>query len=436
VHLKIRTDWLKWLQIVLFAGLTPFFMFPSVKRTWVFLIVIFFLFVKWRIQKKLFERTVVDWAVFMLIIQVLLSSMRTTNWDLSLPKIAGVVFGILVFYVIVDSLNSRKLVRIGFYVFLCGGVVLSVVGILGMKVSGRFFQRSKLDLLIEIHKKIPKINFNLPGAEEGFNANALAGTLVLVVPVMFVFILYYLQKDKLKNIPRRIWFGVIVLFLLFEMAVVMLAVSRISWVALTISIIFSIWIYFMIPKKKMLWLLPLIGGAFLVLIFGYIAMVKPENIEAAKKELGEKWKGRLQAWTVGVETIEKHPLTGIGMNHIRLERGIGYKRAHVHNHLIHTAAELGLPGLVAYLAILMGAGYMCWQVIKKSRDGFMKMAALGLGCGQLAHFLFGMGDSIPLGAKPGIFFWVSLGLIAAMYNHIKKYWEDGVESLKNGIKTY
>jgi len=47
-----------------------------------------------------------------------------------------------------------------------------------------------------------------------------------------------------------------------------------------------------------------------------------------------------------------------------------------------------------------------------------------------------MGDSIPLGAKPGIFFWVSLGLIAAMYNHIKKYEEDGVESLKNEIKTY
>jgi len=419
MYLKIRADWLKWLQIVLFALLAPFFIFPSVKRTWIFLIVIFFLFVKWGIQKKTFERTVVDWAVFILIIQVFLSSIRTTDLDLSLPKIAGVIYGILVFYIIVDSLNSRKLIQIGCYVFLCGGVVLSVVGILGMKVSERFFQRSKLDLLLDIHKKIPKINFNLLGAEEGFNANALAGTLVLVVPVMFVFILYYMQKDKLKNIPRRIWFGVIVLFFLFEMAVVMLAASRISWVALTISIIFSIWIYFMIPKKKMLWLLPLIGGAFLVLIFGYIAMVKPENIEAAKKELGKKLEGRFQAWRVGVETIEKHPLTGIGMNHIRLERGIGYKRAHVHNHLIHTAAELGLPGLVAYLAILMGAGYMCWQVIKKSKDGFMKMAALGLGCGQLAHFLFGMGDSIPLGAKPGIFFWVSLALIAGMYREVQ-----------------
>jgi len=48
----------------------------------------------------------------------------------------------------------------------------------------------------------------------------------------------------------------------------------------------------------------------------------------------------------------------------------------------------------------------------------MRTAALGLGCSQLAHFIFGMGDSIPLGAKVGIFFWFSLGLITAIYNYM------------------
>jgi hypothetical protein len=50
----------------------------------------------------------------------------------------------------------------------------------------------------------------------------------------------------------------------------------------------------------------------------------------------------------------------------------------------------------------------------------MRISAIGLGCGQLAHVIFGMTDSIALGAKVGIFFWVSLGLITAIYNYILK----------------
>jgi len=41
--------------------------------------------------------------------------------------------------------------------------------------------------------------------------------------------------------------------------------------------------------------------------------------------------------------------------------------------------------------------------------------------------IWGMGDSIPLGAKPGIFFWASLALITAIYKS-----ETG-ETSKNGL---
>ena len=75
---------------------------------------------------------------------------------------------------------------------------------------------------------------------------------------------------------------------------------------------------------------------------------------------------------------------------------------------------------MAYLAILIGAGFMCFDIWRKSNIGWMRMTALGLGCGQLAHLIFGMADSIPLGAKVGIFFWFSLALITAMYNYMLK----------------
>ena len=104
-----------------------------------------------------------------------------------------------------------------------------------------------------------------------------------------------------------------------------------------------------------------------------------------------------------------------------MEKGIGYKRAHAHNHLIHTAAELGIPGLAAYLAILCGVVLMCWVVWWKGRDKWMKAIILGLGIGQMAHFIWGMGDTLTLGGKPGVMFWISLALITGIYNYTFKF---------------
>lgn len=89
---------------------------------------------------------------------------------------------------------------------------------------------------------------------------------------------------------------------------------------------------------------------------------------------------------------------------------------HAHNHLLHVAVELGVPASAALLSVLVFAFYMAGFVFARSTAPMIRYGALGLGWGQLAHFFFGFGDSIPLGAKPGVVWWVSLALITAMYN--------------------
>ncbi|MCX7973236.1 MAG: O-antigen ligase family protein, partial [Candidatus Aminicenantes bacterium] len=129
-----------------------------------------------------------------------------------------------------------------------------------------------------------------------------------------------------------------------------------------------------------------------------------------------KMASRLFFWNLGLTLIKDHPLSGIGMNRVRLRSDVGYESAHLHNHLLHTAAEMGLPALLAYLAMLFIAGYMSYKIYREVTDGWVKAAALGLSAGQMAHFFYGLTDSIPFGAKPGIFFWISLALINALYN--------------------
>lgn len=407
---KIKSSRIDWIQFILIGLLAPFFLFPSMKYIWI-LFIVPLIWIWRRVAKKdFFERTILDWAIFILAIQVFATCFIVPDLAFSLPKITGVLFGIAFFCSIIALLKTDKLIRAGIVLFLGGGLVLSFIGILGMIRSNFKY----LDELFKISTLIPKINFNLPGAEKGFHWNAIGGTLILIIPLYIILIFLYLRRKKQNYLVNRNFLFLIFLFLglLVTSGVLLLTQSRGSWIGLLLSCLILL-----IPRgqgKK--W------GLLLIFFFVavYLILLGFDKIPLSIEEMKGKMVGRMQLWNLAIETVGDHPVFGIGMNRVRQIPQVGYEQAHMHNHLLHTAAELGIPGLVAYLAILIGAGFMCFDIWRKSNIGWMKMTALGLGCGQLAHFIFGMADSIPLGAKVGIFFWFSLALIAAMYNYMLK----------------
>jgi hypothetical protein len=56
-----------------------------------------------------------------------------------------------------------------------------------------------------------------------------------------------------------------------------------------------------------------------------------------------------------------------------------------------------------------------WSLVTRS-------LALGLGGGLLAHLLYGLTDAVALGAKPGVLFWMLLGLIAGLHRQAQEHW--------------
>ena len=407
----IKENWIDWVQVGVVGVLAPFFLFPSMKYVWILCVVPGIWIWRWIYKRKLVERTVLDLGILILVIQVFTTCLVVPDVTFSLGKIAGVVFGIALFYAVVALLKTEKLIKAGIILFIIGGFIFSCIGILGMiRYSGKY-----LDELFKISTLIPKLNFKLPGAEEGFHPNAVGGILILIIPLYFILIFSCRQRKEqnpLGRIKKRPIFIPGLIGLVVMSIVLILTQSRGSWIGLIISCI----ILFMLGKKGKKW-----GLIFVFLfIFVYIMLIGFNKIPLSIEEMEGKLDLRIKTWNFAVEVIGEHPVFGIGMNQLRKDPLLHYTRAHAHNHLLHTGSELGIPGLVAYLAILMGAGFMCYEVWRKSNARWMRMVALGLGCGQLAHFIFGMADSIPLGAKVGIFFWFSLALIAAMYNFMSK----------------
>lgn len=391
-----KSVWSDWLALGLVAAMAPVFLFPRPGWMWVFMLapMAWMLRLRGGVGRGVIERTPLDWGIGLLAVQIAVSCVVVPNIELSLPKIGGALFGIILFYSALAALASEKALKTGTVLFLAAGCALAVFGVIGIiMVPVRPFAK----ILPGLTKAIPWHSGKLPGAELGINPNALAGSLCFVIPLALV--LLFSGKARVARIALL---GITSLVLL---AIIFLSQAVSAWLALFISL-------GLVGLKKKKWLWIAAGGA---LIWGFFSFSRPARIVVR-----EKVEIRYGLWSTGVTAVQRHPLLGIGMDRLRYDSGIGYEFAHAHNQLILTAAELGIPGLVAYLAILIGAGRMCLDVSKKAKAAWMRDAARGLGAGQLAFLIFGMGDAIPLGGKYGVFFWVSLALIAAMYNYVDR----------------
>jgi putative inorganic carbon (HCO3(-)) transporter len=404
-----RGDWVFFATI---CALAPFFLFPYPGKTWIF----FFIPLVWAIRatlgQRIIERTPIDLPIVVLIAEALVTCIMVTDIGRSLPKVAGLIFGIIFYFATVALLRQEKLIIPAVAAYIGGGFLFSILGLLGMFT----FKVKYLTILEKVKDRLPHINFNLAGAEEGFHPNAVGGTLLWVIPLVVTmgFLGYRRDEDGHKSQKAKFIVFASAAVLLFMLFVVLLTQSRGTWAALILS---SIIIAVVATHKAKFKIAAALAGAISLVImsFGYIFLLGKQNLYLGGPQVIGSFSDRGQMWTFGIKTILKHPWTGIGMNQIRFLPEVGYKTSHVHNHLIHTGAEMGIPGLIAYLGVLFGMAVMVYQIWKRSKMPALRAAALGLGWGQLAHLIFGMNDSIALGSKTSIFFWISAALISAIY---------------------
>lgn len=79
---------------------------------------------------------------------------------------------------------------------------------------------------------------------------------------------------------------------------------------------------------------------------------------------------RLAHWVAGIRMFEAHPILGVGAGNYSAAyaqykvRGWDAPLTHAHNYYINAAAETGILGLLAFLAVACAAFYLCWRGIR------------------------------------------------------------------------
>jgi len=440
---------LEWLGVGIAA---PFLLFPTVRPNWTtaaLAMLATWWLLRWAVRGEPWPRTPFNVALLVLLLTIPLSIRASIVPELTLPKAAGFLLGLAVFRVIAFSVQNQSHLRLVLVIFILLGFAILVVGTLGAE------WRTKVSALEPIIPYIPRLIGPLPELRaEAVHPNQLAGVLSLYLPLL-VSLLFrpWRSHRRAKILSERIGLS---LFCLLWTGILVLTQSRSGWMGGLVGLIIlpALWGSTM-PRSSARW----IGwGVFIIIVgagFGAIFAAGPERLQAVWEEPSVQTAigplntlaFRQEVWRWALVTIGDFPLTGCGLGTFRDVARVlypmdpsrvppGYDIAHAHNIFLQTALDLGIPGLVAYLALLGIALGVCWRVAltpspaasggfplplsrsagegEGSRGMGVRALALGLAAGLIALHVYGMTDALALGSKPAVAFWYALGLVAAL----------------------
>lgn len=439
---KLLNKLLCW-QWVIFLLISPFLLFPTEKRSVMLVLIPIFLGLGLVLRRKQ-SITPLNPPIFFLSLMMLVSTWATYDLSVSFPNIAGLILGIGFFFAFFYAISSRKSLQFPFIAFSAASLGVALLSLLTMQ------RVVKIDFLSPIINLIPSGLISLPGEEAGFHPNIVAGALLWFLPLLTILFasLIIKRKEYLRKIGTTTYALLTVLVfltLLFVAIVFLITQSRSAFLALFLTMIIAL--VLLLPKKfrvvaAVTFLFILLGSTWYGWQQGWIQQLYEATAAGATTTSVVTLNGRVEIWSRAIYGIQDFPFTGMGMNTFQVIVRIlyplftispDYNIGHAHNEFLQVALDLGIPGLIAFIAIYMVTFSMLFQISSKvgkrsysrnttgldrillSSSG-IKALALGFGLSLLAHALFGMTDAIALGTKPGILFWMLLGLIAGLHH--------------------
>jgi putative inorganic carbon (HCO3(-)) transporter len=426
------------LELVCPLAALPFLIFPSVLSALALVVLLVPWALRWRIYGRPTVRTPMDIAMLCLLFMVPISLWASALPKVSLPKLLGIILGVAFFYAAVNSVRSNQgqIWVWGALVVACG-VMISCLALVGTD----WFTHKMLPLG-PLYQRLPRLINNVPGSVHGgFHPNEVGGTLALVLPVSVAALLavwasnpglqagtiataYPLASPLLRarwariTLSRKALVALTALCCLLMAGVLIMTQSRSAYMGIVVGLI-ALGAF---RKRWILLLLPLIAIVGLLLLWYLGAQSILDGL--LMLDTTGTANGRFEVWQRAIYMIQDFPYTGIGLNTFPYVGDVMYpyfllgpdaRVPHAHNNFLQIAVDLGIPGLVAYLALLTTFCLCVWKVYWGSESRSIRLLTAGLFSGMLAHQVYGLTDAITLGAKPGFILWTILGLVAALY---------------------
>lgn len=389
--LKPLVRW-EWVLLIL---LVPLLLLAAEAQIFLIIVLAIFTLLRLAVTGRLFPRTPFDVTLAALGLALLLSLTAVFDWPRSLPKIAGLLLGISLFHAAIYYMrsSSRGVWHVTAAVVI-GGTGMALMG-LGLRILAPA----------------------LFGA--AVNPNEIAGVLAWVLPLLVALVLGYSQL-LWNGATWQVRLLPLLLQGLLLLAALMLLFTRSRGGLASVAV--ALLIMLMLRVRWLRWTIPLfliLGGAA-IYVFGLSALVDSAGASEQTLSLGT----RLEIWSRGLLALQDYPITGLGLNGFReavhvlypmFRVSVDFDLGHAHNHLLQAGLDLGIPGLVAYLALWLGSAGLLWRALADPAAETYQPLLIGLAGSLSAGWLFGVFDAIALGARPGFIWWLLLALLVFAY---------------------
>jgi putative inorganic carbon (HCO3(-)) transporter len=129
--------------------------------------------------------------------------------------------------------------------------------------------------------------------------------------------------------------------------------------------------------------------------------------------------GRLEIWSRALYALQDFVFTGIGIGTFHLVIPLLYPYftvgfdtpvSHAHNLYLQVGADLGLPGLWAYVTIVLCSLGLIVTALKHSANRWQRQQAAGILGALVAVWVHGLFDAVLWGTKPSFLLWWLIGL--------------------------
>ncbi len=348
-------------------------------------------------------RSDLNWCIAAILVLTVASLIRSTG-DLlwAMPKVTTLVFGIAWFFALIRwhdaGLTPQSLVAA--HIAAC--VALTLAGTFGSNWLLKVWPLS------DVTATLPHVSLGVGG----LHPNAVAGTLLLLIPLCLPPLSQTWGGERINARLRRGAAGAV---LIVALALLLLTQSRGGWLGATAIALALVLYRFRGMRAR--------PAVPIVLAFGLACAVVAlgtalPGASWAGADLSVKWAGRLEIWRLGYLFMRDFPWTGVGFNGFRHLTSIlyapgdqtgGLDIAHPHNMWLSAGVDLGIPGIAAY-GVLWVLGIR--RLLRVAATGSQREVLISqcLLASWAGFWTFGIADAIPLGTKLGTALWLSFAL--------------------------
>lgn len=377
---------------------------PGSWQPWIVLLAFLFWPLRWRVQGSVLFPTPVRLAVLFFLLCIPLPVLVTTDPALTWEALGYLVLGIVMANAAIGMPLLQRSPKWIAYVLALGGTALALLGPLVIAESSL-----GAGLMRRLAAAAGPVSAMLG---ETINPNILANALLAVLPFAAAFAL---RGDAL---PRRWMHWLAVLATLLMVAVIYLSESRGALLALAVLAPLLIILRF----PRLLWMLPvLLVVAALFFAFGGTVLLDALT-SGSTGSATSGFAERVELWQHGIYAIQDFPITGIGLGtygtvvpflypFLLISPNVFLPDAH--NLPIQVGVDLGIPGLVTWLAMLFCLFGMMAYVLRRTRDPMRWALAAGVTVSFVGYLVAGVFAATNWGVKPAFLPWIvgALGVL-------------------------